>query len=131
MFEPVGDAVTFNILVGNNDDHPRNHAAFWDGEMLTLTPAYDLCPQPRAGGETRQLMEIGDDGYRMSQLIGCVERSRTYHLEPHEAREIIDHQIEVVRGQWDAVADAARLTDVERASLWGRQLLNDYALYDY
>lgn len=123
--------ITFNILVGNNDDHPRNHAAFWDGEMLTLTPAYDICPQPRAGGETRQLMEIGDDGYRMSQLIGCVERSRTYHLEPHEAREIIDHQVEVVRGQWDAVADAARLTDVERASLWGRQLLNDYALYDY
>jgi len=23
--------VTFNIVVGNNDDHARNHAAFWDG----------------------------------------------------------------------------------------------------
>ena len=51
--------ITLNIMVGNTDDHPRNHAAFWDGTMLTLTPAYDVCPQPRSGGETRQLMAIG------------------------------------------------------------------------
>jgi len=48
--------ITFNILTGNNDDHPRNHAAFWDGRSLTLTPAYDIAPQPRAGQETAQLM---------------------------------------------------------------------------
>lgn len=36
--------VVFNILSGNTDDHARNHAAFWDGEALTLTPAYDVCP---------------------------------------------------------------------------------------
>jgi len=49
--------ITFNILTGNSDDHARNHAAFWDGERLTLTPAYDICPQPRAGGRD----EPGDD----------------------------------------------------------------------
>jgi serine/threonine-protein kinase HipA len=27
--------ITFNILTGNNDDHARNHAAFWDGSDLT------------------------------------------------------------------------------------------------
>ena len=59
--------IAFNILVGNNDDHARNHAAFWDGECVTLTPAYDICPQPRAGGETTQAMSIGADGFRMSQ----------------------------------------------------------------
>ncbi|MEO7786435.1 MAG: HipA domain-containing protein, partial [Sphingomicrobium sp.] len=37
--------MTLNILVGNVDDHARNHAAFWDGTQLTLTPAYDICPQ--------------------------------------------------------------------------------------
>ena len=39
--------MVFNILVGNTDDHARNHAAFWDGDSLTLTltPAYDICPQ--------------------------------------------------------------------------------------
>lgn len=34
--------VTFNILIGNTDDHARNHAAFWNGHELTLTPAYDI-----------------------------------------------------------------------------------------
>jgi hypothetical protein len=24
---------------GNTDDHARNHAVFWDGQMLSLTPA--------------------------------------------------------------------------------------------
>ncbi|VAX02784.1 HIPA PROTEIN, partial [hydrothermal vent metagenome] len=28
--------LVFNILCGNTDDHARNHAAFWDGEMLSL-----------------------------------------------------------------------------------------------
>ena len=47
-----------NILVGNTDDHARNHAAFWDGHMLSLTPAYDICPQPRTGNIATQAMLI-------------------------------------------------------------------------
>ena len=62
--------MTFNILTGNNDDHAKNTSAFWDGTSLTLTPAYDICPQPRSGGETAQIMAIGRDGYRMSQVAG-------------------------------------------------------------
>jgi serine/threonine-protein kinase HipA len=31
--------MVFNVLVGNTDDHARNHAAFWDGSSLALTPA--------------------------------------------------------------------------------------------
>ncbi len=50
--------LTFNILVGNTDDHARNHAAFWDGEDLTLTPAYDICPQTRSGRESSHAMLI-------------------------------------------------------------------------
>lgn len=37
--------LVFNILCGNSDDHARNHAGFWDGEHLTLTPAYDICEE--------------------------------------------------------------------------------------
>jgi len=49
--------MVFNILVGNTDDHARNHAAFWDGKQLTLTPAYDICPQGRTGEEASQLVK--------------------------------------------------------------------------
>ncbi|MFV1989658.1 MAG: type II toxin-antitoxin system HipA family toxin, partial [Acidimicrobiales bacterium] len=64
--------IVFNILVGNTDDHARNHSAFWNGADLDLTPAYDICPQPREGGEVAQAMAIGRDGFRLAQLAGCV-----------------------------------------------------------
>lgn len=123
--------ITFNILTGNNDDHARNHAAFWDGTALTLTPAYDICPQPRAGGETAQVMAIGQDGYRMSQVAGCVARASTYLLSEPDAREIVDHQIDVIETQWADVCDQATVTEVDRAGFWQRQFLNPYATEGY
>lgn len=123
--------IVFNVLTGNNDDHARNHAAFWDGSALTLTPAYDVCPQPRAGGETAQIMAIGRDGYRMSQVAGCVANASTYLLSEPDAREIVDRQIDVIATQWQDVCDSAELTTVERAYFWRRQFLNPYALQDY
>jgi serine/threonine-protein kinase HipA len=123
--------ITFNVLSGNNDDHARNHSAFWDGAELTLTPAYDICPAPRAGGETAQAMAIGADGYRFSQVAGCVARASTYLLSEAEAREIVDRQIEVIEAEWADVCDRAELTAVDRASFWHRQFLNPYATEGY
>jgi serine/threonine-protein kinase HipA len=123
--------ISFNIITGNNDDHARNHAAFWDGESLALTPAYDICPQPRAGGETSQAMMIGADGFRMSQLAGCVQRASTYMLTESDARELIDHQVETVEHDWQEVCDLARMTAVDRSYFWRRQFLNAYAFEGY
>ena len=123
--------VTFSILVSNTDDHARNHAAFWDGSMLTLTPAYDLTPSRRSGGEATQAMAIGRDGYKLSQLVGCVERASEFLLSKAEARAIIDHQIDVIRANWEDSCDLGRLSTVERESMWERQFINPFALYDY
>jgi serine/threonine-protein kinase HipA len=123
--------IIFNICVSNTDDHARNHAAFWDGRILALTPAYDICPQLRSGGEATQTMAIRRDGYRYSQLAGCVAAAPdTYLLSKAEAKDIIDHQVDTIRSEWDEAAEAARLTSVERNQLWGRQILNPYALED-
>ncbi len=122
--------ITFSILVGNTDDHARNHAAFWDGEMLTLTPAYDVCPQLRSGGEPAQAMAIRRDGFRMAQLSGCVAGAREYELTEREARDIVDAQVETIRACWTDAADRARLTMAERDALWGRQILNPYAFHE-
>jgi serine/threonine-protein kinase HipA len=121
--------ITFNILVGNNDDHARNHAAFWDGEMLTLTPAYDVCPQVRNVGRVGQVMIIGaDDAFKDSQVAGCVERCHIYHLSTPEASEIVDGQIATITEHWNEVCDMAELPDTDRKGFWRRQFLNDYAL---
>jgi serine/threonine-protein kinase HipA len=122
--------IIFNVLVGNTDDHARNHAAFWDGHTLELAPAYDICPQPRSGGVASQAMIIGPNGFRMSQLSGCLAAAPTYLLRREEAKEIIDHQIEAVRSNWADVCDLAGLTQAERDYFWGRQFLNRYAFED-
>ncbi len=119
--------IVFNILVGNTDDHARNHAAFWDGSSLSLTPAYDICPQARSGGEAVQAMAMARDGFRFSQVVGCQNAASTYLLSPDEAREIIDHQLHVIRTQWTDAADAAHLSPSERSRLWGRQILNPFS----
>ena len=123
--------ITFNILVGNTDDHPRNHAAFWDGIALTLTPAYDICPQPRLGEEVAQAMAYGPNGERLSQVARCIAHASTYRLTPTEAVGIVDHQIDVIRNEWHAACDRAELTNHHRQRLWGRQFLNPYALHDH
>lgn len=124
--------ITFNVLVGNIDDHARNHSAFWDGrtETLTLTPAYDLCPQARSGLTASQAMAFAP-ATRGSQLELCVEASSTYLISEAGAREIIDHQIETIAAEWDIVAEAAKLTDDERRYFQRRQFLNPYAFEGY
>lgn len=115
--------LVFNILCGNTDDHARNHAAFWDGQFLTLTPAYDICPQPRTGNIASQgMLILGTQ--RQSQLSLCLEAAPTFLLSRMEAEGIIKHQIAVIKGNWDVVCEEAALSEVEKTLLWGRQFLN-------
>lgn len=119
--------ISFNILVGNTDDHARNHAAFWDGNALTLTPAYDICPQPRSGGEAAQAMAYGR-GARAARVADLVDFAEVYHLDQEEAREIVGRQIQTVHERWDDVADEARIGDLDRQQMRGAQILNPFGL---
>lgn len=122
--------IAFNILVGNTDDHARNHAAFWDGRWLTLTPAYDLCPQARTGGEATQAMLIsGTD--RRARLATCLDAAAAFLLDRAEAQRIINRLIAVVQQEWEGVCAEAGLSAVDRHALWRRQFLNPYALQDW
>ncbi|MCY4067792.1 MAG: type II toxin-antitoxin system HipA family toxin [Acidimicrobiaceae bacterium] len=123
--------IVFNVLVGNTDDHARNHSAFWDGVHLQLTPAYDVCPQARAGGEAAQAMAFGPDGDRLSQLSRCVAHAGHYHLTTRHAREIVERQIAAIHDHWDEACDLAAAGRAVSQQLWGRQFLNPYALEGY
>jgi len=123
--------MVFNVLCGNTDDHARNHAAFWDGRDLTLTPAYDICPYPRSGGEATQatLLGTGDDPYRFSNVRGCVDRAGLYGISRADALDIVHGQRETIEASWDEVCDEARLATTQRHVL--RSVFpHEYALYD-
>lgn len=121
--------IVFNILSGNTDDHARNHAAFWDGHTLRLTPAFDICPQSRTGHETSQAMLIVGEN-RMSRISSCLTAAGHFLLSREEAVAIVEHQLTCIIEQWDSVCAEGGLTDTDRAFLWGRQFLNPYAFED-
>jgi serine/threonine-protein kinase HipA len=116
----------FNVLCGNTDDHARNHAAFWDGRTLKLTPAYDVCPQGRTGSEAGQAMLITGDE-RLSQIAVCLKAAPAFLLAQDEAVALARHQIAVVRNRWAPLCAEADLTEVDRNLLWRRQFLNPFA----
>ncbi len=117
--------IVFNVLVGNTDDHARNHAAFWDGAMLSLTPAYDICPQARHGRTASQAMLITNND-RSSRVCTCIEAAPHFLLSEKEAYQIAEKQIICITGNWSDVCDEASLSEVDRNLLWGNQFLNPY-----
>jgi len=119
--------LAFNILCGNTDDHARNHAAFWNGEALTLTPAYDICPQSRAGNEATQAMLIHGEN-KLSQLNTCLKTANTFLLSEPQAKAIFKKLIAAIHAHWDTVCDEAEISTVDKNSLWGRQFLNPFSL---
>lgn len=121
--------IVFNILCGNTDDHARNHAAFWDGQLLKLTPAYDICPQARAGNEASQAMLI-TGGNRMSRISTCIDAAAHFLLSRTEAIALVESQLSCIINHWGAVCDEAALNVTDRTLLWGRQFLNPYAFED-
>jgi serine/threonine-protein kinase HipA len=121
--------IVFNILCGNTDDHARNHAAFWNGKTLNLTPAYDICPQGRAGNEATQAMLISGDN-RLSKLKSCLDAAPHFQLSESEAKTIFEKQREAIETNWDKVCDEANLSAVDRKLFWKRQLLNAFAFED-
>lgn len=114
----------FNIAIGNTDDHPRNHAAFWDGEHLALTPAYDLSPVLRSGEAASQALSLTWDNVRTSSLALLVDAAADYRLDRKIARDIVGEIIDAVNSHWLDAADFAELTEAQRRLMWGRMFLN-------
>ncbi len=119
--------LVFNILCGNTDDHARNHAAFWNGKELTLTPAYDICPQGRSGNEASQAMRISGNN-NLSQLKTCLETSQNFLLAKDDVHAIFEHQKSTIEKHWDDVCEEAQLSEIDKKLLWKRQFLNPFSI---
>lgn len=117
--------LVFNILCGNTDDHARNHAAFWNGKELSLTPAYDICPQGRTGNEASQAMLISGNN-NISNIKNCLDTAHNFLLSEDHARAIFEQQQAMIEEHWKSVCDEAQLSEVDKKLLWKRQFLNPF-----
>ncbi|WCL50159.1 type II toxin-antitoxin system HipA family toxin [Leptospira sp. GIMC2001] len=124
--EELFKRLILNVLVGNTDDHARNHAAFWDGKQLELTPAYDICPQPRSGNEVSQAMLIHKNN-RESKLSTCLKAAPQFLLSTQKAKDLIQTIKSSIEKNWNDVCDEAELSKIDRNIFWKRQFLNPYS----
>jgi serine/threonine-protein kinase HipA len=121
--------IVVNVLVGNTDDHARNHAAFWDGTHLRLTPAFDICPQPRSTGEAMQAMAFGNDHERRSRLSACADAAAIYELSPRAGSDIVEECTAVVLEQYEDACAAVGVTEFAKDLLWERAVANPSVFY--
>jgi serine/threonine-protein kinase HipA len=118
----------FNILIGNNDDHARNHAFFWDGSQYELTPAYDICPMLRTGLTANQAMIVGKQG-RSSTLKNALSEAGLFGLTVEYATSVKDELIDKIETLWAEASDYAGLTKVQSDLLRRATVLSPAIFY--
>lgn len=122
--EPAKDArelfgrMTFNALISNADDHPRNHAMIAKARDWRLSPAYDLTPSTPISLESRDLALVIGDGGRNATAQNLISQSLRFLLKTDEAAAIVADIEHRVASTWYAVARAAGVstTDCELIS---------------
>lgn len=93
---------------------------------MSLTPAYDICPQGRAGNEASQAMLIRGDN-RPSKLATCLAAANNFLLSKDAAKATFEVQKETINNKWDAICNEAGLSEVDKNLLWGQQFINLFA----
>jgi serine/threonine-protein kinase HipA len=101
----------FNALISNTDDHPRNHAVVAKDTAWSLSPAYDLTPNPMIALERRDLaMAFGDWG-RYANRTNLLSHCERFLISKEEAARIVDDMIETVNSSWYATARQAGVSE--------------------
>lgn len=112
--------IAFNMAISNNDDHLRNHASFWNGHRLILSPAYDLAPaQRREGAEITQTLAYGIDGEKLANFGALIHQAHLYNVSRPEALRIV-HQIrQTIADELDDAADEMRIPSATLSAVRG------------
>ena len=106
--EELWRRMAFNVLVGNADDHPRNHGFLCAQDGWKLSPAYDIAPNTPNGehvqpphSQSMGLRRNGDAGANTNNLlVGAKQLGIGYE----EANDYLDSTFETLRQQWDLLA---------------------------
>ncbi|UVL69313.1 type II toxin-antitoxin system HipA family toxin [Pseudomonas sp. B21-031] len=85
----------YNTLVGNSDDHPRNHAVIWVDGGWRLSPMYDVLPMLEEGPAQTLAMAVGREGSQISRA-----NMLSHHAHFALTREHAEHLLVEVAG-WE------------------------------
>ncbi len=108
--------MAFNILVGNDDDHLRNHAFLFDGRGWRLSPLYDVVPRPHVDSSGRLILAVGERGHEAT-LANAVTGAATFGLKREEAVALLEELRIRVDTRWKAALGEAGIGAIDVARL--------------
>ncbi|MDH1337376.1 HipA domain-containing protein [Comamonas thiooxydans] len=100
--------MSFNVPIGNGDDHPRNHGVLRMPDGWRLSHAYDIAPYTSAGWVVKVVRELsmglrrnGDAGAMVDYLsIGAKQMGIKYA----EGSDYLDASFDTILQSWDQLA---------------------------
>lgn len=106
--EQLWKRIVFNILVSNTDDHLRNHGFLIEKNGISLSPAYDINPNPKGYGLT---LNIDESDNRLDIEIARSVAS-LFRVSDSRAAKLIGDMKEVVSG-WRVQAEKLKISRSE------------------
>ena len=103
--EQLWRRVVFSICISNTDDHLRNHGFMLSSRGWTLSPAYDLNPDPYGGGLKLNISETDN----ALDLELAREVAGFFRLDAARASRVLD-EVRAAVGSWREVAQARQLS---------------------
>uniref|UniRef100_A0A173GZX8 Phosphatidylinositol kinase n=1 Tax=Pandoraea faecigallinarum TaxID=656179 RepID=A0A173GZX8_9BURK len=101
--------MAYNALVGNYDDHPRNHGLLYRDGSWTLSPAYDIVAMPQS--QRVQAMEVAR-GTRIASPESLISAAPLFAYDHVEAWETLRTMAQTVSASWrEMYVQACQLGD--------------------
>ena len=97
--------MVFNAVVGNDDDHPRNHAVIYDIDEMRwrLAPAFDVVPNPDEIPK-RLVMQVCSGRWDISRNALLMDFSRFGFASPQAAAQHLDELLARIQTSFEQVA---------------------------
>ncbi|GMQ95887.1 MAG: type II toxin-antitoxin system HipA family toxin [Gammaproteobacteria bacterium] len=111
--------MSFNALITNIDDHPRNHAFIAKERDWKLSPAYDLTPATPVSLQRRDLaLSCGDLG-RYAHAENLLSQSERFLVKREEAEAIVAEMEKQVEKIWYETARREGVTEQDCGKIKG------------
>jgi len=100
--------VAFNVVIGNKDDHLKNHGFLLQPSGWVIAPAFDVNPNP----DKREHVLAIDEANNQPDLETVLQTSEWYELTRPKAERIVEEIVKAIK-KWPAVAKKAGIPNAE------------------
>jgi serine/threonine-protein kinase HipA len=100
--------VVFNVVIGNRDDHLRNHGFLLRPDGWEIAPAFDVNPNP----DKREHVLCIDESDNRPDLDTVLLTAEWYELQKSKAEQLIEEIVKVVQ-KWPEVARRTGISGAE------------------